>query len=30
MRYSFLFHVIINGMWILALWLQESGLVPEM
>jgi len=30
MRYSLLFHVLINGMGILALWLSEIGLVPEM
>ncbi len=30
MRYSFLFHVIINGMWIVALWAQGSWLLPEM
>ncbi len=28
MRYTFAFHVIINGMWFLILWLTEMGYVP--
>ncbi len=27
MRYAFLFHVIINGMWVFVLWLSENGLM---